>query len=73
MTVNKVFRVSTDDGFGRSTEGREANPNPNSICFSKAVLLLPPQKKSNMIHLPPCELLEWSQLRQGWPLDLTSW
>lgn len=45
MTVNKAFRVSTDDGFGRSMEGRETNPNPNIIYFSKDTLLLPPQKK----------------------------
>lgn len=61
MAVNKAFRVSVDDGFGRSTEGREANPNlnpnpnTNSIYFSKDILLLPPQKKSNMMNLPPCE------------------
>lgn len=59
MAVNKAFRISVDDGFGRSTEGREANPNlnpnPNSIYFSKDIPPLPPQKKSNMMNLPPCE------------------
>lgn len=59
MIVNKVFRVSADDGFGRSMERREVNPN--SVYFSKDILLLPPQNKSNMMNLPPFELQEWYQ------------
>lgn len=68
VIVNKAFRISTDDGFDTSTEGGEANPNPNSIYFSKDILLLPPQRKeSNAMNLPLEWLvsLEWYQLERS--------